>query len=680
MATHPPVPSGAGDYTSISTIGITFLQASHDTTGSIQRGLNAFYAEELGNIDAIFHTSTVARDSIAGNAMDTLFVLIIAMVTANADHTPPASVGRIATIVRHWRIKFEFAGGKLRNLPRHDQAPGSLRTFLNRAVVNGVSDLMVYIQTEDFFVDPDPMIPITYRNFDHFSPTPFAAIPGGVGASGAPSSPRFYFNPAAIPTAPRLRYEKRVHSTRHVLQSELVPYLDTGLPMNYYVDGVTGQSFVLRDGTMFELMPLDEKGLFREPPRCADTSGPGFRHWYDLFSKHCLAHGYYVHPYILFKRDVGGNRGFICARPSAAVPATAGSPAVPATPAVIPDLPLRLAEYIDTCNLSVWTLLNRDKMFPEKSAFGTIVRKSYGKGYEALRLMIMQTSPLFSESPGDHVRSPPNQPAGKSLTEYYIVFRDYMAMSALVNNVDISLDDANVIDMFISGTLDYQFFKRVSREHRHQPSQAHRFRDESIVSTLEEYLTYPDYTPAKFSPPRTREWYKTSGRSLEPRSLNSLQLVQAPVDDVHYFDHPGTDELAVTAPTFPSVAQINALGHVIPPPDADLSLDRKYRSAVYAINQRPASNSSPCLVCGEKHRFDACPVLLNIEYLQDHYIKFCSFLKRAIEARQRMTNSLPPSLPVPPADRDVHALSHSVSSIGAQQAFQRDQNFYWRQV
>jgi hypothetical protein len=25
-----------------------------------------------------------------------------------------------------------------------------------------------------------------------------------------------------------------------------------------------------------------------------DTSGPGFRHWYDLFMKHCMANGYYV--------------------------------------------------------------------------------------------------------------------------------------------------------------------------------------------------------------------------------------------------------------------------------------------------------------------------------------------------------------------------------------------------
>jgi hypothetical protein len=105
------------------------------------------------------------------------------------------------------------------------------------------------------------MLPITYRNFDHFSHTPFAAIPGGTGKPGTTMTPRFYFNPVAIHDAPRQRYEKRLHSTRHMLQHFSSPFSDTGLFLNYYVDGVTGQYFVLRDGALFELKPFDEKCL-----------------------------------------------------------------------------------------------------------------------------------------------------------------------------------------------------------------------------------------------------------------------------------------------------------------------------------------------------------------------------------------------------------------------------------
>jgi hypothetical protein len=190
------------------------------------------------------------------------------------------------------------------------------------------------------------------------------------------------------------------------------------------MDHLTGQYFVLRDGTMFELTPVDEKGLHREPPKCLDTSGPGFRHWYDHFMHHCMAHGYYVHPYILFRRDYGGNRGFICDHPRNALHPKGE---------LVPDLPFRLSEYLATCDHAIWTLLSKDKMFPEKSNFGTLVRRTFGAGYAAIRLMIMQTSPLFHEAPGTLILNPPRQVMGKTLTEYWVVaFRDYLDMCALI--------------------------------------------------------------------------------------------------------------------------------------------------------------------------------------------------------------------------------------------------------
>jgi hypothetical protein len=62
---------------------------------------------------------------------------------------------------------------------------------------------------------------------------------------------------------------------------------------------------------------------------------------------------------------------------------------------MVPYLPLPLNEYLETCSLSIWTLLNKEKMFPGKRSFTTIFRKTCGKGCEALRLMIMQNHPMF---------------------------------------------------------------------------------------------------------------------------------------------------------------------------------------------------------------------------------------------------------------------------------------------
>jgi hypothetical protein len=97
-------------------------------------------------------------------------------------------------------------------------------------------------------LDPDPGAVETYRNLDHFSATPFDRVPIG-GAAGVVAPPAFYFNPAAAPAPVRARYERRLNGSQHVRGSDLLPFDDTGVDMNYYVDAVTGQYFILRDGT-----------------------------------------------------------------------------------------------------------------------------------------------------------------------------------------------------------------------------------------------------------------------------------------------------------------------------------------------------------------------------------------------------------------------------------------------
>ncbi|KAG7343607.1 hypothetical protein IV203_021615 [Nitzschia inconspicua] len=362
-----------------------------------------------------------------------------------------------------------------------------------------------------------------------------------------------------------------------------------------------------------------------------------------------MSNGYYVHPYILFGRDCSGNKGFICATAAAALSASSGTPA---SPAVVPDLPASLSDFIESCSLAIWSLLSQDKMFPDESIFQSFVRKSYGRGYEALRQMAMRTSPLFAESPGDHVRSPPNQLVGKSLLDYHVVFRDYLAMSALVHNTSMSVDEPRVMDMFLAGTIDYTFFRRVSREERQQPSRLRFFRDETIVATLEAYMQYPDYVPAPTAPTRPRAWQSSSGRPTEHKSLHLLDLAPAPPSF-------GILDSALDSPDVSPDAHLHALGPVIPPDDADLAVDQKYRAAVYALHQSPSSLASPCMVCGDAHRFDDCPVLQNVAYLRDHYIKFCGFFKRALTSRHTMTHTSPPFLPPPSVDGSVHAVSSS---------------------
>jgi hypothetical protein len=101
--------------------------------------------------------------------------------------------------------------------------------------------------------------------------------------------------------------------------------------------------------------------------------------------------------------------------------------------------------------------------------------------------------------------------------------------------------------------------------------------------------------------------YQDTGRSLEPRSLNSLDvnadaLVRTGGTDLARHDAVASVTLPPPDDWVDSIAQINALGHVIPPDGADLHLDQKYRTSVYALNQRTACIAFPCLVCGKNYK------------------------------------------------------------------------------
>jgi hypothetical protein len=196
--------------------------------------------------------------------------------------------------------------------------------------------------------------------------------------------------------------------------------------------------------------------------------------------------------------------------------------------------------------------------------------------------------------------------------------------------------------------------------------------------------SHPDYKPVETAQPRTREWQVTTGRSLNAVGIDAVDSQDSDATPGLVNSTSDSDDSVA-----PADRHVLALGLLVPTADANLETDQKY---LYALSQRPAGITSPCLVCGGNHRFDDCAVSKNNEYLKNHHIKFCSFLKRVFASRLAMTGSLPPYLP-DKQDRgssaSVHAIDAHLSSAGvnavnvansaAHQAFKRDQDFHWRQ-
>jgi hypothetical protein len=245
-----------------------------------------------------------------------------------------------------------------------------------------------------------------------------------------------------------------------------------------------------------------------------------------------------------------------------------------------------------------------------------------------------------------------------------------------------------MLDSFIAGTLDYEFFTEHANEDRTKASKRRKFQANTIVATLEEYRKKPTYRPVDntvplpisvMRRPQTRSYYKTTGKPFVPQQLNRITFgVPSPVTQA-------TD--ASSSPT-----QFG-LEDLVAPPGADMVLDHRYRAAVFQIAGDTSHWASPCLVCGEQHPFDKCSTLNNVDYLKNHMIKFSNFLKRDTIDRLKLTGTVPP----PPTGHSVNSLEsadhhtegadanlHAVSSNTrldhrTEAAYNRDQHFHWGQ-
>ena len=67
----------------------------------------------------------------------------------------------------------------------------------------------------------------------------------------------------------------------------------------------------------------------------------------------------------------------------------------------------------------------------------------------------------------------------------------------------------------------------------------------------------------------------------------------------------------------------------IPTDDNARSLYHVYSACVHRIKAEPTNTYiQPCIVCGGNHRFEACTVLNNTEFLKQHYIRYCQQIRR----------------------------------------------------
>ena len=408
------------------------------------------------------------------------------------------------------------------------------------------------------------------------------------------------FNPASLPTGatstpptmePRDRY---FANQQHRVLTKTVLHTTYANGQRYHIDG---RRLVLADGTVFVRQDIEEKAIFRALVQCRDTDASSVRSWYHNMGKHLRDHGCFVLPFWLFRKD-GGDRGF-------SIGDAAGAH----------DLPSLMQLHCDQASHIIFRYLSQDKVFPSESRCRRIVDSCRGDGYRALKQIVFSYHPAFQSLPGAMVSSPPTQ-GDDDVLVYVNRFLDYLQLRAYIQNIESSIADPDIQDILFTNAKYSDYLVRMSRRELLDPTLAYKFCETHIVETIQGYLNEPDS-------PLFADWQKQ--RLKEIRSLHQSPRASPTFKPINPVDTaPSTDDSELDPD-----AELNALyedaAALEPSTDEEKQLHQLYKVSILAVHKAAPRN---CLICNEPHTFDACPVLNNTQFLRNHFIRFCQFLKR----------------------------------------------------
>ena len=423
-------------------------------------------------------------------------------------------------------------------------------------------------------------------------------------------------------------------------------------PIRYYFDDA-GIRLILSDGTLFVTNTIrDEKALFRETIPCTDATHAGVRSWYRTFQQHVMDHGYYVHPFLCFRRDHGGDSGF-----------TIGNGGDD-------DLPSCMEVPIASSKMIIYRLLNKKDMFPKDSNIPAIISNCYGDGYKALKSIIFPSHPNFHEQPAVLITTYPKQ-RNYTLLEYETLFCDYLQMRAFISNVDSSLDDEQEKDIFINNVKYGKFLNRVTRDECKQAALAHKYRGSQFVETLAKFLQAPDSPALEDRPRSARSTPRSSPRSsptnLPPRqtrSMTSKSLKSA----FKRINQIATDELSLAgSETSSNLGDIYDDLYELQADDSHdddvRQLHHLYCAKIYSIKKdNSLASKNPCIICGGTHTFMDCKVLQDTAFLHSHYIRYCQHLRREAAARSSTFSGSEGQLNLPDSSKKVNFIDQLSAS------------------
>ena len=256
----------------------------------------------------------------------------------------------------------------------------------------------------------------------------------------------------------------------------------------------------------------------------------------------------------------------------------------------------------------LWT--NKDIVIPNKN------------GYDFLQGLIRGDHPIFDSAATKLIMDHPRQKHGEDLADFKHRTDYFLSMRGIISNISTGFGDDAQIDTFIHACQQGEWlFERVQFE-RQNPNNAHKYKANQLVNTLQQHLKYAPKSNRSFNNPYTHR------PSTYPAKINQVDLDN---------DHSEDDNNDTDVDFDPEEKCSNG------PFTKEI-----FNAMINSINKHPdLLHSTPCICCKivrpekSNHRFDQCDFCNDNEFCRDVFIETCRFhnniLKKQAARKKKYT-------------------------------------------
>ena len=222
---------------------------------------------------------------------------------------------------------------------------------------------------------------------------------------------------------------------------------------------------------------------------------------------------------------------------------------------------------------------------------------------------------MFIEHGSDLVLNHPAQRERETIFAFKERYTDYLYLDAFINDAPNHLSRPNDLVMFVSSTLDSEFYHQQWALEKHSPKHRNDFTPSRIVHTLERWRTMKQARRIVRSNPYASR--SSSSTTRPPKSIN--QLTTNDIDDSAPEDSTNDSE-PTSCPITESIFKI----------------------AVKVLEVKPEYFHAPrCIVCkatkqiDDEHPFEECKLLRNHKLLQEQHKNVCRFINNTLKLTEK---------------------------------------------